>query len=390
MTGLPENTSTDADTNTGTDAPRRDRLGRTLDRAQDTLSGWARMLTTVRLAQHGAAVLRIGYASVYLVFLLHELPDRDELWGPHSSWSPAMDQTFAQTSSWFWWVRDWYQLLATSSEAVFNLYYVGAIMVCLLLIIGLRTRLMAVLFAFCFSLMYGRNILLTDGGDNVLMLMSLYLMFVDSGSRWSVDSYLRARRPRRAARQLSQPLVELGEVRRRLVTLTHNCAIVVVAFQMCLIYGAAGLWKAGGSDWQNGTALYYALHLRWFEPWPALSNWVGSHAVMITIVGYLTVFVQIGFPFALFNRKLKYGLLVGLLGMHLGIAIMLGLPMFSLTMIIGDAIFLPERFWLAVERGVRRVLHLPARGTPPAAAALTGTAATQPGAAVNPVESVSP
>jgi hypothetical protein len=121
--------------------------------------------------------------------------------------------------------------------------------------------------------------------------------------------------------------------------------VLVIAFEMCVIYGAAALFKVQGSMWQDGTALYYALHVDWFTPWAGLSHWVASHAVMMTIGSYITVFVQLALPFSLFAGRLKYVVLAVLVAMHLNITILMGLPVFSLSMLIGDAILLPDAFW---------------------------------------------
>ena len=42
--------------------------------------------------------------------------------------------------------------------------------------------------------------------------------------------------------------------------------------------------------------------------------------------------------------------------MHLGIAVLMGLPLFSGAMIIADAVFLPDRFWVAAGRLTRGAL----------------------------------
>ena len=43
--------------------------------------------------------------------------------------------------------------------------------------------------------------------------------------------------------------------------------------------------------------------------------------------------------------------------MHIGIAVLLGLPIFSAAMIVADAAFLPDRFYRAAARAGRRVLR---------------------------------
>lgn len=47
--------------------------------------------------------------------------------------------------------------------------------------------------------------------------------------------------------------------------------------------------------------------------------------------------------------------LIGILGFHIGIAVLMGLPWFSLTMVAIDAIFIRDRTWSAMHRRVRFV-----------------------------------
>ena len=301
-------------------------------------------LTLRPVALYGSAMLRIGYGLVYLVFLLREFPHREALWGPDAAWTPALEHQYAARQNWYGWIRSWSTLLATTSDTRFELSYALALAICVAMVLGWRTRLTSVAFMLVVTVFSARDPFLDDGGDNVLVLMSIYLVFIASGRRLCLD----ARRPSAESR------TEWAEVRRRIVTLVHNAAVLVVGFQMCVIYGAAALWKAQGAAWQNGTALYYVLHTDWFEVWPGLSAEVAGHATTIALIAYLTVFVQIGFPFAVFSKKLKYALLVVLLGMHLSIAVLLGIPAFSAAMIIGDSVFLPDAFWLAAGRRARR------------------------------------
>jgi hypothetical protein len=64
-----------------------------------------------------------------------------------------------------------------------------------------------------------------------------------------------------------------------------------------------------GGSWQAGTALDHVVNLDLFRPWPALSALLDSYPLLLTAVSYLTVLIQVAFPFSLFSR-LKYVLLV--------------------------------------------------------------------------------
>jgi hypothetical protein len=320
---------------------------------------------------YAASVLRIGYGLLYLTFLLREFPHRETIWGPDSPWTPELaKELFSQTG--------WTSLLTLSgNHAYFEICYASAVLVSALYALGWRTRAMSVLFAVMVASFHARAILMTDGGDNLVLLMSVYLVFTACGRRWSLDSRRARLRPTRGdsprrgsirrwtAAKASGPLHPLAAARETVTVVLHNCAMLVIAGQLCVLYGSAGLYKVQGGTWGNGTALHYVLNLGLFRPWPALSHLADGHAMLIAVIGYLTVLVQVAFPFALFSR-LKYPVLVMLLCMHAGIAVLMGLPLFSGAMIIADATFLPNRFYRslgAVGRQALRAARTPGRSS---------------------------
>ncbi|WP_106979097.1 HTTM domain-containing protein [Streptomyces scopuliridis] len=364
--------------------PRSRPRGRTegsrlLHRAGGALSA---TLTERPVSLYAAAVLRIGYGLLYLVFLLREFPHRDEIWGPGSAWTPTLaKQLLDQT--------EWASILTLSdSRAYFEVCYALAVVTSALFMLGWRTRAVSVLFAVVVSSFHARSIFMTDGGDNLILLMTVYLVLTACGRRWSLDARrarLRASRDRAPKRPADSRGTgrtgQLGNARKTLVTVLHNCGMFVIAAQICILYGSAGLYKVQGAVWGNGTALHYVLNLDLFRPWPALSLMADGHVMLIAIVGYLTVLLQVAFPFVLFGR-LKYPVLTMLLGMHIGIAVLMGLPLFSGAMIIADAAFLPDRFYQSLGQLWRRTPR-PAETTEPGSSG-EGTAIVppQPGPAV--------
>ncbi|MEW1566063.1 HTTM domain-containing protein [Streptomyces sp. NPDC093509] len=319
----------------------------------DRLTAVGELVTVRPVSLYAAAVLRIGYGLLYLTFLLREFPHREEIWGPESPWTPALaQQLFAQTG--------WTSILTLSdSHVYFELCYALAVATSVLFMLGWRTRALSCLFAVVVTSFHARAIFMTDGGDNLVLLMALYLVLTACGRRWSLDA---RRIRRRAARHDIPGPAEPGQTWRQLragratlVTVVHNCGMFVIAAQVCFLYGSAGLYKVQGASWGAGTALHYVLNLQLFQPWPALSHFVDEHTVVIAIAGYLTVLLQVAFPFVLFGR-LKYPVLVMLLAMHIGIALLMGLPLFSGAMIVADAAFLPDRFYAALPSSLRRAV----------------------------------
>jgi len=328
--------------------------------------------------------VRIGIATTWLLFLLREWPNRRELYGPNGplSWDMAMSRVDG---------NDAFTVLAwTSSSAWFELVYHFAIAASVMLLLGWRTRTASVLFMIGVLSLQNYNFVIGDGGDNVLHLMAIYLVGTRCGQVWSLD----ARRGPGSdvagialwsvltvwyVLVLALGLLSWGwalvfglllaghavwwGVRRyapgepravceQLGNLLHNGALLVIVGQLCLLYASAGWYKIQGTRWQDGTAAYYPMHVDAFMPWPFLSDVVSSQALPILIMTYGTVIVQVAFPFSLFNRRAKNVLLALLIAEHTGIAILLGLPFFSLAVIAADLIFLPTALLLWVDRKV--------------------------------------
>ncbi|MEU9118559.1 HTTM domain-containing protein [Streptomyces sp. NPDC048506] len=360
------------------------------------------LVTGRALAPYQTAVIRIGFAATWLLFLLREWPHRRTLYGPDGPWSLDMARRLLDGNHAF------STLLWSNGPGWFECVYGMAIVASAALLVGWRTRTMSVLFMLGVISLQNRSIFIGDGGDNVVHLMSMYLVLTRCGQVWSLD----ARRAKRAesaegapaARDLpgivlwavlglglavaqlsgayglhwfeNGPFPHIGwstalwglwlthglwwavqryapgeprTVLDTLAKLAHNGALLVIMVEVCLIYATAGWYKIQGTRWQDGTAVFYPMHLDYFSPWPALSHLLGGNGVMVMLITYGTVIVQVAFPFTLFNRRLKNVLLVVMICEHLSIAFLLGLPFFSLAMIAADAVFLPTNFltWLS-------------------------------------------
>lgn len=366
--------------------------------------------TSSALAPYQSAVIRIGFGLTFTLFLLREWPHRQELYGTTSPWSFDLAKRLVSGNGAFT------VLLWSDTRLWVELVYHAAIVVGVLLVLGWRTRTTSVLFMVCVLSLQNRSVFVGDGGDNVIHLMSIYLVLTRCGQVWSLD----ARRLRRAAQPLpggapgeqaeaadrtgivvwavvgvalfvaqvsgfaSLPFFDRGlipgvgwglifwglwlvhavwwwlgrrpESEPRLVAdvmakLVHNGAMLIIVVEVCFIYSTAGWYKIQGSRWEDGTAVYYPFHLDYFNPWPSLSDIIGDSGLLVMLITYGTVIVQVAFPFTLFNRRVKNVLLVGMMLEHASIAVLLGLPFFSLAMIAADAVFLPTSFlrWLGAK-----------------------------------------
>ncbi|SNR33248.1 Vitamin K-dependent gamma-carboxylase [Haloechinothrix alba] len=345
-------------------------------------------VTRYALGPYQTAVVRMGIAGTFLSILLREWPNRRELYGPDGTFEHSLAERRVDLNGAFT------ALLWSDGVLWFELLYLLAILASLAMLLGWRTRAAAVLFMLGVLSVQNRNAFVGDGGTNLIHLMAIYLVATRCSQVWSLD----ARRARRSAGGdrtgpalwgllgavlvavsllghlgvvwvvilwslwLAQGVwwcvnrfasVEPRTVLDMLANLLHNSALLVIIVQMCLLYSAAGWYKIQGTRWQDGTAVYYPLQVEAFNPWPLLSDLVSSHAVLVLALTYGTVFIQVAFPFTLFNRRVKNAALIVLIAEHIGIAVMLGLPFFSLAVIAGDLVFAPTAALRWAERKLR-------------------------------------
>ncbi|WP_405831088.1 HTTM domain-containing protein [Streptomyces sp. NBC_00105] len=369
-------------------------------RARAALGRAAAQVTGQALGPYQSAVVRIGFAGTWLFFLLCEFPVRAELYGPDGPWSWRLAERLTDSNGAFT------VLMWSDSTLWFEIVYAVSVLASLGLLLGWRTRATSVVFMVGVLSLQNRSVFMGDGGDNVIHLMAIYLVLTRCAQVWSLDAR-RARLRGSASAGAAGPVLWVvlgaffaygvatgrfgygwlaafaalwvvcvlwwlvdryepeGEGRAVLdvlANLLHNAGLLVIMAEVCLIYATAGWYKIQGSRWQDGTALYYPLGLDYFTPWPGLSALVAGSGTLVMLLSYGTVAVQVAFPFTLFNRRIKNVLLAVMMLEHVGIAVLLGLPFFSLAMIAADAVFLPTVFlvWL----GARCAALRPSRRAP--------------------------
>lgn len=246
---------------------------------------------------------------------------------------------------------DYADYVSLSQQNAFNLYrygssalfvevlFYGSLAIALLYALGVAPRVTCWLFALTTYAIQERNPLAADAGRTLLVLIAFLLCLVDSSRYFSLQRVARTRRS--------------GHLTTSLANMLHNSGRFLIAWQICMVYAWAAFYKLGGSEWRNGTALYYVLHLEKFTWFPSLSHAIASNGVLVALLTYFTIAFQGAFPFLMWNERLKpYLVLTGIM-LHVGIAVVMGLVSFSLTMIIADLSLLSDRQWFSLIETVR-------------------------------------
>ncbi len=196
--------------------------------------------------------------------------DRHYLWGPDGSYSYELFRQSARFPN--------YSLYQLSSDRLFfELVYHMGIIVTLLFIFGTFGRSISLLqLVFVASLNY-RNPIILDGGDNIAFLVLFWLVLADSSAI--------STRLKRRTKPCSTPCIPV-------ITLLHNVAITAIITQLVLLYFLSGLYKAQGSPWYEGTALYYIFQALEFS-WPPLTDALRDSLIFGLLASYVTIFFQI-------------------------------------------------------------------------------------------------
>jgi hypothetical protein len=196
--------------------------------------------------------------------------------------------------------------------------YAGSL---LSLALGFQTRLSAfVAWGLHLSLMTS-GLASFYGVDQIANTFLFYLLVFPSGRAWTF---------------VSDPASF-----RRETPIPVGC-LRVMQVHLCVIYLAAGLDKAVGSEWWNGEAIWQALSQPIFSTFDL--RWLARYVWIPMFAGWATLVVEIGYAFLIWPRRTRKAWFIATAGLHLGMGVFMGLVFFSSVMILltGCLFLIPE------------------------------------------------
>lgn len=293
------------------------------------------ILTNRYHATYGLAITRILIGLTGLGLILTNFNSRHYSFGVGSAWNseivdPKSDFVKIPLFSMFH--------NSLTNPALFTALIIGLAILAVVIMIGWKTRFILPVYFIYWVGFIELNDNAGDQGDNAYRIFMIALMFADTTRRLSLDAYFKKKK------MMSQPLTNLKKYNNEWIAImSNNIAIVVLAFQVCCIYMSGGLYKAGGEAWKQGFAIYNPLQTQQFGTFPILSDLLTTWGPAVAIISWGSILFQCAFPFLLLRRESRVIGLLGILSFHIGIAVLMGLPWFSLTMIAVDAIFISDR-----------------------------------------------
>jgi len=191
-----------------------------------------------------------------------------------------------------------------------RIFFAAMAVVIVLFTLGWRTRLMSVLLYLGMLSIHHRNISTANGADVLVMVMAFYLMLSPCGAAYSLD----ARRAARKRGTLAEPLIIPWAQR-------------LIQVQLTLIYLNTALLKAGGSAWQDGTALHYVLfnaEVRRFN-----LVFLTQYPMLINLMTYGALMVELAIPVLLWIRPARPLAILAGLALHGTIWVTVNIPIFG-------------------------------------------------------------
>lgn len=226
--------------------------------------------------------------------------------------------------------------LTTALFVIHGLFALG-------LIVGFRSRWMALACWFLGASLLKRSPGLYTAGDATVMFLLFWSLFLPIGAKYSVDA---AMDPREEEPENSY----------------FSIATIAIILQVCFTYWFAAGMKLSSSMWIDGSAVENALNRDWVVA--PLGIWLRQHEAILPALSYGSLAVELLAPFLIFlPRFLCAGRLLTIAiftSMHIGFALCFHFGIFQWQSLAAWIVIIPACFWdrigpALLERPSRRV-----------------------------------
>lgn len=282
------------------------------------LAAWNRFWFAPQSTSTLAAV-RISFAVVVLFWAVTFGPDLLSFLGSKGILPRQPDYARAGRR------EAWSLLGSAPGDAFLVVSYAVFVVSVLCLLVGFHTRLAAAL-VFCGLVSFTRrNPYVLNSGDLLLRVLAFYLMLAPAGAALSVDRWRRSRRSGEAFWEF--PARAAWPVR-------------LMQVQLSVVY-LSTLWaKAGGVTWRDGSAISYALRVKFLNRLP-VPDFVTHSLLMSNVLSYFTLGTELILGILVWNRRLRPWVLLLGVAFHLGIDYALRVGFFSYAMLVLYVAFIP-------------------------------------------------
>ena len=252
-------------------------------------------------------LIRIGYSLLLLVNILVWAPDLERWFGEHGALPFAVSRAVVDpdTITLFAWLP--------KSNLVLWTCYSALLAQIVALLAGWFARFQALCIFLWLTSFQHRNMLIWDAEDWVFRLLAFYLIFLPIGECYSLC--------RRCRQHLTPVAIPVWPLR-------------LVQIQMSLIY-ISNVWeKLNGSDWLDGTAIYYVSRLEdSFGRFP-VPSFLFQSMTAIHCMTWSVLVIECFIPIGLWFKETRRAALFLAVGFHLTTDYTMNLFLFHPIMLV--------------------------------------------------------
>lgn len=210
------------------------------------------------------------------------------------------------------WIADIGAYLGLSEATVLWAVWTVLMLAALLVVIGLFCRISSVVVWLLYLCTAKSAELFSYGVDNFTIIGLFYLAIGPLPDSAALDAQWRGIPPGNSTLQ--------GLHRR------------VLQLHICVIYFFGGISKCAGRGWWNGISLWRALTRAPFDIVPP--EILIRASFILTLAGILVCVMEATYAIFIWPRKTRFIWFAGVLGMHVGIGLMMGMYLFASVMIV--------------------------------------------------------
>ena len=238
------------------------------------------------------------------------------------------------THRWHWSIHAasgelWWQVL---------LFLFAACFACALLF-GYRSRLAAFASFILLTSLLNRNGLILQGGDNLLVIMSFWAIFLPLGARYSFDAALQPA-------HLDNPNALASNAYREQPY--FSVATIAIVFQVLYLYFFTAMMKTGDAWVNQFDAAFYAVSLQhfatpigdWIRQFPGLLKMATVFVLAVEFIGPLLVLSPFFWPWMRITGLLLLG------SLHAAFLLMLHIGLFPLIDFMALSLLIPGALWV--------------------------------------------
>lgn len=238
----------------------------------------------------------------------------------------------------------------TSKEGMWTVHIIVLVLIALFTV-GFCTKVTGILVWLAALSYLHRTQQVLFGVDVMMNIALLYLIIGPSGATLSIDRLIQRYRIIRASYRRSGRIDEIAKLALAgpAPSVAANVATRMGQVHFCFIYAASGLAKLKGDSWWLTTSIWLTgvnpefspVNVPWYAEFMRFMASTPLTVSIMTSAGVaFTLFIEIGFPFLVWTRIRPY-MVMGSILLHFGIALIMGLTVFSLMMFALVLVFVP-------------------------------------------------